>query len=241
MSSELRLDWCSHEAARFACENWHYSKTMPVPPIVAIGVWEDSKYIGCVLFSRGASPDLLRPYGLKNTEGCELTRIALSKHKTPVSRIIRIALKLLSDKDKGLRLVVSFADPNHDHHGGIYQAGNWIFSGDSSPSKSYIDKGGKRWHTRQVSITGQRIQYGQVREVPKPSDCVAITEIGKHRYLMPLDDEMRRKIEPLRKPYPKKPCAGSETVTRPPIQAGEGGSIPTPALIDKQGTINAIR
>jgi hypothetical protein len=28
----------------------------------------------------------------------------------------------------------------------------------------------------------------------------------------------------------RKPCAGSETVTRPPIQAGEGGSIPTPAL-----------
>jgi hypothetical protein len=26
----------------------------------------------------------------------------------------------------------------------------------------------------------------------------------KHRYLMPLDNEMRAKIEPLRKPYPKR-------------------------------------
>lgn len=205
---------------------------MPVPPIVAIGVWEDSKYIGCVLFSRGASPDLLKPYGLKNTEGCELTRVALTRHKTPVSRIISIAIKMLSKKDTGLRLIVSFADPNHDHHGGIYQAGNWIFCGDSSPSKSYIDKNGKRWHTRQVSVTGRRIQYGESRPVPKPSDCKEITEIGKHRYLMPLDNEMRRRVEPLRKPYPKKPCAGSETVTRPSIQRGEGGSIPTPALME---------
>ena len=28
---------------------------------------------------------------------------------------------------------------------------------------------------------------------------------GKHRYLMPLDDEMRAKIAPLAKPYPKRP------------------------------------
>lgn len=30
----------------------------------------------------------------------------------------------------------------------------------------------------------------------------------------------------------RKPCAGSETVTRSPIQGKEGGSIPTPALIE---------
>jgi hypothetical protein len=25
----LKLDWCSHEAAKYACENWHYSKCVP--------------------------------------------------------------------------------------------------------------------------------------------------------------------------------------------------------------------
>lgn len=234
MSSDLKLDWCSYQAAKFACEHWHYSKTIPLPPIVSIGVWENGKYIGCVIFSRGASPDLLRQYGLKNTEGCELTRVALDKHIAPVSKIVAIAIKMLAKKDKGLRLIVSFADPNHGHAGTIYQAGNWIYCGDSAPSKSYIDRSGRKWHSRQVSVTGYRVQYGVVSPVPRPSECIVVNEIGKHRYLMPLDEEMRKRVEPLRKPYPKKSCAGSVDGSTLASQAKGGGSIPTPALIGKQ-------
>lgn len=73
-NTSLKIDWATHEAAKFACEKWHYSETMPVPPIVKIGVWENSKFIGVILFSRGASPDLLKPYGLTQYQGCELTR-----------------------------------------------------------------------------------------------------------------------------------------------------------------------
>jgi len=43
---ELKLDWCSYQAAKYAVENWHYSKCMPVGKLVKIGVWEDKKYIG---------------------------------------------------------------------------------------------------------------------------------------------------------------------------------------------------
>ena len=74
----LRLDWCSHEAAKYAVEHWHYSGTMPVPPIIKIGVWENEKYIGAVLFSRGASSNLYNPYGITQYQGCELTRVAFS-------------------------------------------------------------------------------------------------------------------------------------------------------------------
>ena len=51
----LRIDWATEEAARFACEHWHYSKSIPMPPMVRIGVWEARRFIGVVLFSRGAS------------------------------------------------------------------------------------------------------------------------------------------------------------------------------------------
>ena len=76
---ELKIDWATHEAAKYACENWHYSKSIPVPPLVKIGVWENSKFIGVLIFSRGASSNLLKPYGLDQTEGCELTRVSLTK------------------------------------------------------------------------------------------------------------------------------------------------------------------
>jgi len=124
--ANLRIDWATHQAAKYACENWHYSKSVPVPPLVKIGVWEREKFVGVVIFSRGASSNLMSPYGLRQSEGCELTRIALTKHDAPVSRIVRLAIQFLKRNSPELRLIVSFADPQYGHHGGVYQAGNWI-------------------------------------------------------------------------------------------------------------------
>ena len=228
MSSKpvLRIDWATHEAARYACEKWHYSKSVPVPPLVKIGVFEDEKFIGVVIFSRGASSNLLKPYGLAQTEGCELTRIALTTHKTPVSRIVRLAIAFLKKRSPTLRLIVSFADPHQGHVGGVYQAGNWIYCGTTSKSKEFW-LGGKRLHSRQISEKGWNIQQGNVRKTPKPSECKVIETPGKHRYLMPLDDEMRAKIAPLAKPYPKSTRAKKQD-SEPPSELG--GAVPTDAL-----------
>ena len=234
---ELKLDWCSYEAAKYACEHWHYSKSTPVPPLVKIGVWENKKYIGCVIFSRGASSNLLKPYGLEQTEGCELTRVALSKHSASVTKIISIAIKLLKKENPKLRLIVSFADPQYGHNGGIYQGGNWLYCGETAKSKEYWHNG-KRLHSRQVSEKGWNIQHGAKRKTIKPSDCQIINTKGKYRYLMPLDKEMAKQIESLRKPYPKKTSGGGVTVAQPAIQQERGGSIPTSPQTLSQGFTN---
>lgn len=203
MKTELKVDWASIEATRYACENFHYSKSVPVPPLVKIGAWENGKFIGVVVFSRGASSNLLKPYGLEQSEGCELTRIALTKHQTPVSRIVKLAIMFLKKNSPALRLIVSFADPHQGHHGGVYQAGNWIYAGQTASGKEYWYKG-RRLHSRQVSEKGWNIQQGMVRKTVKPSECDIVTTAGKHRYLMPLDEKMRVRIEPLARPYPKR-------------------------------------
>ena len=226
---ELKLDWCSYEAAKYAVEHWHYSRSLPPPPHNRIGVWEGGCFVGCVLFARGATPELLSSYGLPTTGGCELVRVALGTHSAPVSRIVSIALKLLKQRSPGLRLVVSFADPAEGHHGGIYQAMGWIFSGDSDESVEYIGPDGKRWHGRMVSPTGLKKVYGRYRPVFRPCECERIDRPGKHRYLFPLDPEMRARILPLAKPYPKRAPVALRSV-RPSYQAEEGGSAPTPAL-----------
>ena len=225
---ELKIDWCGHDAAMYAVKNWHYSKSLPVPPLVKIGVWENSKFIGCVLFSRGANRNMLTPYGLKITEGCELVRVALTAHATPVTRIVAIALRFLRSHCPKLRLVVSFADPSEGHHGGIYQGGGWVFVGDSGSSMEYTDKRGKRWHPRMISPSGVKRVFGKVRRVLTPDQCTVVQKPGKHRYLMPLDAEMRERIKPLARPYPKR--AGGDTTDTPVFQTGEGGSTPTSAL-----------
>lgn len=200
---DLKIDWATHKAAKYACANWHYSKSVPVPPLVKVGVWENNTYIGVVLFSRGASSNLLKPYRLTTTEGCELTRVALNKHETPVTRIIRLSIMFLKKNSPDLRLVVSFADPQYGHHGGIYQGGNWVYCGDTAKGAEYWHSG-KRLHSRQVSEKGWNIQQGVKRKTVKPSECSVIKTAGKHRYLMPLDKEMKEQIAPLAKPYPKR-------------------------------------
>lgn len=197
---------------------------MPTPPVVKIGVWESKQFVGAVLFSRGSNNNLGKPYGLKLTEICELTRIALSVHKTPVSRIISIAVRLLKKRSPGLRLIVSFADPNEGHHGGIYQASGWIFSGNAPSSQKYLTASGEVLRDRQVSPSGYKRQYGTLRRVPKPVDLIHIPQADKYRYLFPLDTEMRKLVSALAKPYPKRGVGETDSAPDPNRETGDARS-----------------
>lgn len=198
---DLKIDWATHAAAKYACENWHYSKCVPKSKLSKVGVWENGKFIGVVIYGAGATPNLGKPYGLEQDQCIELVRIALTRHVSPVSRIVKIANKWMNDANPGLRLIVSFADTSQGHHGGIYQAGNWIYSGQGSAAKFYMIRG-KLTHPRTLGSAGlvQNIDGARARD---PNASVVIVP-GKHRYLMPLDAEMRERILLLSKPYPKR-------------------------------------
>ena len=223
---ELRIDWATHAAAKYAVENWHYSKRCPVGKSSIVGVWEQGEFIGVVWFGRGANKDMATAYRVLAVECCELVRVALRKHQTPVSRIVRIALIFLKRQCPGLRLVVSYADEFVGHHGGIYQAGNWLYVGRSQPSVEWWHEG--RWkHNREMTggpfgVKRNLVTAGmQKRKVP-----------GKHKYLMPLDDDIRKQIEPLRKPYPKR--VRSEDSGTSGDQPEGGGANPTRTLCNSE-------
>ena len=226
--ADLKIDWATHAAAKYAVENWHYSKVLPVPPLVKVGAWESGKFIGVVIFSRGANNNLLKPFRLNQNQGCELTRVALTSHKVPVSRVIRLAIQFLKRNSSELRLVISFADPSEGHHGGIYQAGNWTYTGKQPDTTEYISPDGRQWHGRMVSSDGKIKVQGKYRKCWRHDQCKPVVKPGKHRYLMPLDKEMRKQILPLSRPYPKR--AQSIGDDAPGHQPGEGGSTPTCAL-----------
>lgn len=143
-------------------------------------------------------------------------RIALTNHQTPVSRIVAISFKLLRQVCPGIKLIVSFADTNQNHHGGIYQAGNWIYSGQSKSADEYLVHG-QRMHGRSM-----RAKYGT--HVGK--DFIVIVKGSvKHRYLMPLCDKVRADILNLSKQYPKR-----VTKANCGDQLQSGGAVPTNAL-----------
>ena len=224
MKPQLKIDWATHEAAKYAVENWHYSKCMPgAKKVLLVGVWEDLKFIGVVIFSPGATSCLGSPYGLNQFQCTELVRIALNKHKSTVSKIVKIALCFLKKRSPGIRLVVSFADPYQNHIGGVYQAGNWIYSGQSSPTKVW-QTNGKIIHPRTLGASD--FKKGKKKQLPKGAKSLIMP--GKHRYLMPLDNEMRKQILPLARPYPKR--ASSESSDTSAFHVEKGGATPTDAL-----------
>ena len=196
----LKIANCSHEAAKFAVLNWHYSKAMPNGRLIKYGVWEDDNFIGAVVYGRGATPNLGKPYELSQWEICELVRVALTNHKTPVSQIVAETLRQLKANNPGIRLVVSFSDPSEGHKGGIYRAGNWLYTGTSGKSTFFLING-RKTHPRTIGSMGgiQNIEW--VRKHVDPN-AETILNPPKLRYLYPLDKQFRRKVAKLALPYP---------------------------------------
>ena len=226
----LVVDWCSYEAAKYAVEHWHYSRKMPAGKLARLGVWENERFIGVVIFGWGATPNICKPFDLENTQVCELVRVALSRvHTVPTSKVIAASLRMLRAAFPGLRLVVSYADSEQGHLGTIYQATNWVCVGSSL--SAWLRVGGvvvhpKTLHSR-YGLGGQSVAW--LREHVDPN-AMRIQKPPKHKYVMPLDKAMRRQVEVLRRPYPKRPpVVGSAA----PLQTG--GSNPTRPLQSSDG------
>lgn len=223
MSAEvsLRVAGVGHPAAKHAVMRWHYSRTMPAGKLVKLGVFEAGEFIGVVIFSRGANPRIAQPYDLDQTQVCELTRVALTTHVHPVSEILALALRELRRLCPGVRLVVSYADSTHGHHGGIYQAGNWVYTGDITKDRIIVH--GKLVHPR--TVYGQNPGVGgllaHLRKTVDPYAHV-LPGCAKRRYIYPLDRAIRRRVSKLARPYPPPmtgvpavgPAEEGSTVTR---------------------------
>ena len=201
-SSEIDITWCDKKAAEYACKHWHYSGSMPTGKCVCIGTWENGHFIGAVVFAHGANNNIAMPYQLEQKQCIELCRVALSDHIIPVSQIMARSLKLLKQQSPGLRLVVSYADPSHNHHGGVYQAANWIYTGAGQPDKEFIVRG-KRRHRKSIHSMGVKQNIESIRKYLDP-EAQEVRVCGKHKYLYPLDKAMNRQCQLLAKPYPKR-------------------------------------
>ena len=219
----LRLDWCDAKASQYAVAKWHYSKTLPLPPRVDVGVWEDSKFIGAVIFSPGANPNLASSFSLTRYQCVELTRVALAPgHCSPTSKIVSIAVRLLRKNSPGLKLLVSYADPVQGHVGSIYQAMGWLYIGTTSIKTEYrLD--GARLEPR--AYTG--VNFGRPR-MKLPARATAHKVPPKHKYVLPLCADTRASMLSIALPYPKR--VSSVESDTPGPQPGEGGATPTETL-----------
>lgn len=115
--------------------------------------------------------------------------------------------------------LVSYADTAYNHHGYIYQATNWIYTGTSIPHKDYAVKGLENLHNQSiVDMVGRGDKAGNPNGVKNryqllvdkfgKDNVYAIQRSLKHRYFYFLGDKrdikrMRKALQYEIKPYPK--------------------------------------
>jgi|TARA_B100000424_G_C22933800_1_gene496792 hypothetical protein len=180
--------------------------------------WNEEKLIGCMTYGypvgRTVMGSIFKDENILQTHNIlELTRLFIHDGygKNVESLSIGLSFKWLKKHDENIKVLISYADPDRLHLGGIYKATNWIYQGaglNLMPNYSVsLTKEPYDWiHSRTVSA-----RFGS-HNVDKLREAIGETfwrrkEPEKHRYLYFLGNKKENKMyksnmkhEP--KPYP---------------------------------------
>ena len=143
----------------------------------------------------GQSANYIESEAWKPYEVNELNRLVIDENvaKNTLSYFVSRCLKLMPDKS----IVISYSDLRQGHHGYIYQATNWIYTGiGGDGQKIYVMKDGSERHQRHEDNIDTNLV-----------DRIEITT-GKNRYYYFVGDkkfkrDMKKKLRFKVLPYPK--------------------------------------
>jgi hypothetical protein len=205
------------------CKEWflkkHYAHRIP-PIEFCFGLYDKDMLIGVCSYGTPVSSvlrDLFESYKLY-----ELNRLVINENmpKNTLSYFVSKTLNLLPKPC----VLVSYADTSQNHHGYIYQATNWIYTGLSAKFMDYMVKGMEHLHGASIFDMSRgrenRVQY--LRN--KFGDRLYMKERPrKHRYFYFVGNK-RQKRQMLNElpydiqPYPKGENKRYDASYKPTIQ-----------------------
>jgi hypothetical protein len=198
------------------CLKKHYAKKMPSVVQYTFGCFDKNNImIGVAVFGLSGNSNL---NDLNGIPIIELTRLILNdeKEKNTTSYFVGQCLKMISHKG----FVISFADANQKHNGYIYQATNWIYTGQSAAAEVYTN-GNVEMHSKTFSD-----KYGRRDKAFAESIGFYIEKKQpKHRYFFILGNKTEKKkylSELIKqyeiKPYPKGENQNYDASYKPTVQ-----------------------
>ena len=188
--SEIAYD----EAVAFLLPR-HYSGRKPVVS-KAFGLIEDGVLQAVITYGKPASPSVCVGICGKEYSGnvYELNRMCRSdEYRKPLSHFVSATLRMLKPLDW---IVVSYSDTAMNHHGYVYQACNFLYTGTSAPhADKYVPDGsGHNRHAESFDV--RKDEFSVERSI-------------KHRYVYFCTKSKRLKKEWMNSlrypvlPYPK--------------------------------------
>jgi hypothetical protein len=197
----------NYETAAKMVKKYHYAHRVP-SIVMSIGMYVDSVLAGCITYGIPPNRNVLLCCGEEfESRALELNRLFIHDWagRNSESWLIGQSFKWLQNTTDYV-LLISYADPEHDHTGYIYQATNWLYTGTGAKSKSDVFVNG-----RKISEKHLFNLYGTRRREKLRSMGLKIQDIiseGKHRYVYFLGTrrqrrELRRALKWPVLPYPK--------------------------------------
>ena len=188
--SEIAYD----EAVAFLLPR-HYSGRKPVVS-KAFGLIDDGVLQAVITYGKPASPSVCVGICGKEYSGnvYELNRMCRSEeYRKPLSHFVSVTLRMLKPFDW---IVVSYSDTAMNHHGYVYQACNFLYTGTSAPhADKYVPEGsGHNRHAESFDV--RKDEFSVERSI-------------KHRYVYFCTKSKRLKKEWMNSlrypvlPYPK--------------------------------------
>lgn len=159
----------------------HYAKRIPSISF-AYGLYENNILVGILTVGKPPSNSLCEGVCGKELSSFvyELNRLCVNDGlgKNALSYFVGNVLKILPSM-----ILVSYADTSKGHHGYIYQATNWIYTGLSAKRTERYDPLNPNKHSKTVTESKfLNYQDLSVRERPR-----------KHRYVFFIGDKRQRK------------------------------------------------
>ena len=185
------------------CKDWflnkHYAKRLPSISF-AYGLYINNRLEGVCSFGRPMSHTLIKGAfnGLYENSFLELNRLVVNEglKKNTLSFFVSQCFKQLPKP----MVLVSYADTSQNHHGYIYQATNWIYTGLSNKFTDYAVKGLEHMHHSSIEDSVGR--YDKNKNIDKHTllkekygDKLYLKERPrKHRYFYFLGTKKDKKI-----------------------------------------------
>jgi hypothetical protein len=211
--TNLKMQIVDNSFAKQFMSSHHYSGTCP-NLYYALGFYHKGQIVCMVCFGppsgRLLAQAIMEGGNAKNV--CELVRLFAFDWgpKNTESYCIGQSLSWLQNNAPDMRVVVSYADPNQGHLGIIYQATNWLYTGQGSRIvDSYeVFMDGEWIHPRSVFSTYGTTNIEKIEEKIGHKIKKRLCQ-HKHRYIYLLGNKRQKKVTKkiLKVPivsYPKK-------------------------------------
>ena len=209
---DLIVTKCDTKLAREYIATYHYTKLFPDSTRnTFIGKYGESLG-GIITFGTGCGMNIFRSLipNIPAKSVRELTRL-WSPDGLPKNTESKMIMESIKQLPKEVKLIVSFADPAHNHIGTIYQATNFYYCGMSNTGKQIIDKNGQYFHPRNIGIYKLRHpEYKglSTKDIMNIYGWKYVSGNGKYRYVLlrgthKEKKEMYEQIKEKIQPYPK--------------------------------------